>query len=288
MFVVELRDAPVETWVLRDEVSGAEAEVVPSRGGILSRFRVGETPVVTCDDATLFDSAKNVRGGIPILFPIAGRLTGDRYSWGDQTYELKQHGFARNLPFKVVSRSTSDSASITLALESSHETRKGFPFDFRLQARYRVSRSELTVGLVFENRSSEPMPLHAGFHPYFFVPDGEKGDVRIETRAARAFDNVTKKVGPFLGLDLTKPEIDLHLVDHGSTRSAIDRPGGVRIDVEGSPEMRQWVVWTLAGRDFVCVEPWTAAADALSTRHGLLFVDPGEKRTIGMSVRLIR
>ena len=83
-----------------------------------------------------------------------------------------------------------------------------------------------------------------------------------------------------------KSEVDLHLLDHGSTRSALVRPGGTRIVVEGSPEMKQWVVWTLAGKDFVCVEPWTAPADALATRRGLLYVDPGEARTIGMLIRL--
>src|SRR5436190_20813380 len=90
MYEVEPVDAPFETWALRDRSSGAEAQVVPARGGILSRFFVGDLPVVTCDDATLHDAAKNVRGGIPILFPIAGRLTGDRYAIRDSVFELKQ------------------------------------------------------------------------------------------------------------------------------------------------------------------------------------------------------
>ncbi len=93
-------------------------------------------------------------------------------------------------------------------------------------------------------------------------------------------------MGPFTSFDLTQSEVDLHLLDHGSTRSAILRPGGVRVAIEGSPEMTQWVVWTLRGKDFVCVEPWTAPADALATRRGLLTLAPEESRALGMLVRL--
>ena len=49
------------------------AEVVPERGAICSRLRLGPSEMLFLDPATLADAKKNVRGGIPLLFPIAGK-----------------------------------------------------------------------------------------------------------------------------------------------------------------------------------------------------------------------
>ncbi|PSM30491.1 aldose epimerase, partial [Haliangium sp. UPWRP_2] len=38
------------------------------------------------------------------------------------------------------------------------------------------------------------------------------------------------------------------------------------------------VVWTVKGKDFVCVEPWTARANALNSKDGLVHIGPRERR----------
>jgi galactose mutarotase-like enzyme len=268
--------------VLRDTTSGAEAEVAPARGGMATRFRVGAVPVLAMDDSTLVDVTKNVRGGIPILFPTAGRLKDDRYG----TREMKQHGFARNLPWKVVSRATDGNARVVLELVSNDETRARFPFEFRVEFTYELKGATFTIGQRYENRSKEKMPLHAGFHPYFHVLESEKAKTVVETKATRAFDNVTKQDIPFHGFELTQKEVDLHLHDHGSTESAIVRPGGQRIEVKASSEFTHWVVWTVTGKDFICLEPWTAPGNALNTGERLLWLAPGESRRLWTSVSL--
>jgi galactose mutarotase-like enzyme len=259
--------------VIRLAKGDARAEIVPQRGGMVTRFSVGERPILALDETTLADPTKNVRGGIPILFPIAGRLTDDKWSGG----AMSQHGFARNLPWSVVEETPREA---TLSLESSTETRSRFPFDFRLDFSYRLGEHSLRIDQRYANRSPDPMPLHAGFHPYFFVPDGEKRATKVATRATRAFDNVTKQEIELAGpIDLTRKEVDLHLRGHGPPSSRLSRPG-VEVALAASPELAQWVVWTLAGRDFVCVEPWTAPADALNTGQGLLWIAPGETRNL--------
>ena len=37
----------------------------------------------------------------PVLFPIVGRLKNDQYEYEGQTYEMTQHGFARDSMFEV-------------------------------------------------------------------------------------------------------------------------------------------------------------------------------------------
>ena len=256
----------------------ASFEAVPARGGIVTRFSVNGREVLYLDAATLADPAKNVRGGIPVLFPSPGKL-------GEGRYRMNQHGFARELSWSVADLGE---GAVTLELVSSEATRAVFPFELRLAFTYALEQGSLAIRQRYENLSKEPMPLHAGFHPYFLVPEAEKAATSISTKATRAFDNVTKKDVPFRGFDLAVPEVDLHLHDHGESRSVLSRPDGSSVEIEASPEFTHWVVWTLAGKDFVCVEPWTAPANALNTGVGLLWVAPGEVRELRVRISALR
>lgn len=286
MFEVTTKTAPIPTYTLRDTESGAEAEVCPTRGGMATRFAVQGEPVFFMDDATLYHLAGNVRGGNPVLFPTAGPLKDNLYQHQGASYEMKQHGFARNVSWEVSGHSTEGAARLVIALPSSAETRARFPYDFRVELAYVLKGRALRVEQTYRNLSSAPLPLHAGFHPYFYLPSAAKGEARISTQATRAFDNVTKQEQPFSGFDLTQKEVDLHLRDHGSTRSTLARPGLHPVEISGSEEFTHWVVWTLTGKEFVCVEPWTAPGNALNTGERLLHVAPGEARTLWVEYAL--
>ena len=175
---------------------------------------------------------------------------------------MKQHGFARNLPFAVERR---DARSVTLSLAASDETRARFPFEFRIELTISVSGRELRIAQRYQNLGAERMPLHVGFHPYFLVPDAEKPRVAVETHATRAFDNVQKRDVPFAGLDFTRPEVDLRLDDAGGSSTSLRRPGAPAVEIEGSAEFGHWAIWAIAGKDFICVEPWTAPTNALNS-----------------------
>ncbi len=85
-------------------------------------------------------------------------------------------------------------------------------------------------------------------------------------------------------IDLTRPEIDLHLLDHDATASALATPTR-EIRLRGSIEYTHWVVWTLAGKDFVLpAEPWTSPANALNTGEGLLILPPNESRGLWLEI----
>src|SRR5580658_1288833 len=93
---------PLETIRLEDEATGSVVSLAPTRGGMATRFSVGGAPILFLDEGTLADPTKSVRGGIPVLFPIAGKLADDRYEVDGRAFSMKQHGFARNLPWTVV------------------------------------------------------------------------------------------------------------------------------------------------------------------------------------------
>ncbi len=235
----------------------ARVVIAPERGALVKSWSVDGRERFYLDESTFLDPSKNVRGGNPVLFPSPGKLSGDRYPRG----AMKQHGFARNLPWRVAGEGR-------LVLEANDETRAQYPWEFAVELAFSLTETSLRIEQRVENRSAEPMPFGFGFHPYFAVVD--KGATAVETDATRAFDNVHKQVIELRGIDLTAGEVDLHLLDHHGATSALK--GVVRI--EASPDYGRWVIWTLPGKPFVCVEPWTCPGDALNTGEGLIELAP--------------
>jgi len=262
----------------------SNVEVVPERGGIVARFSVGGRPVLYLDEATLADRTKNVRGGVPVLFPSPGPLAGGKFSYGGRSGAMKQHGFARDVAWRVGDQGD---RHVVLALEDDDATRAQFPWRFSLAYRYELDGPRLRVAQRIENRDDAPMPWAAGFHPYFFVRDADKSRARVPTPATRAWDNVQKREIALAGpIDLAAREVDLHLVDHGASEATLELGDGARVVVSGSDAYRRWVIWTLAGKDFVCLEPWTAPADALNTGRDLRVLAPGASEELFVEIAL--
>jgi galactose mutarotase-like enzyme len=258
---------------LVDERSASRVTLAPQRGALVTSFRVAERELLYLDEATLDNPAQNVRGGIPVLFPAPGKLAGDAFQCAGRSGSLKQHGFARNLAWRRSASSTHDAASVTLTLDSDAVTLAQYPWQFSAALTFSLRATELRIALALTNLDSARMPFAFGLHPYFHVVD--KARARIDTHATRAFDNVTKQPVAFHGFDLTAQEVDLHLLDHGSSHSALQLADGASIQVDASPELGIWVVWTLAGKDYVCLEPWSAPGNALNSGERLLWLEPG-------------
>jgi galactose mutarotase-like enzyme len=239
---------------------------------------VDGAPLLYLDQATFDDATKNVRGGAPVLFPSPGKLAQDLYSVDGRMGALKQHGFARNTAFDVVEQSAS---SVKIAARATAESRLVWPWDFTLELAYTLTDDTIRIGHVVTNESPAPMPFGFGFHPYFQCSQADKAATKIPTAATRAFDNVTKKDVdvPEGGIDLTAKEVDLHLHGHGGSSASLILPSH-RVRVDASAEYGHWVVWTLSGKDFVCLEPWTAPGNALNTGAELIRLAPGEARAL--------
>lgn len=285
MFTVKKIEGAIATLVLADAGSQSRAVLAPSRGGLMTRLALAGRELLFLDEATLLDRDSNVRGGCPVLFPSPGKLAGDAWARDGRSGSMKQHGFARNLAWSVAQVGTEGSASATLRLDASDVTRAQYPWDFTAEYTYSLSGGALRIVQRFTNRSDAPMPFGAGFHPYFFVPEREKAAARVVTAATSAFDNAAKRdVAVGGGIDLTRDEVDLHLWDHGRSSAELTRPGAPAVRLSGSPELTHWVVWTLKGRDFVCLEPWTCPGNALNSGERLIVLAPGESRTLSLAI----
>jgi galactose mutarotase-like enzyme len=159
-----------------------------------------------------------------------------------------------------------------------------YPWQFESRLTYALISNALRIEFQVRNASDAPMPFAFGLHPYFIVRD--KAAARIPTSATRAFDNVAKQIVPFRGFDLPQGEVDMHLLDHGSTRGVLELGDGTSIEIDASPEFVRWIVWTVAGKDYVCLEPWTASGNALNTGEELIVLPSGESRAMWVEIRV--
>ncbi|WP_088892922.1 aldose epimerase [Leptolyngbya ohadii] len=265
------------TWILTAEDHPARLEVVPDRGGIITRWQVQGQDVLYLDETRFADPNLSVRGGIPILFPICGNLPNNTYSYQGKSYSLKQHGFARDLPWEVVSGSNASPDSIQLVLSSSEITRSQYPFDFELCFTYRLLPNRLRIEQQVTNRSAEPMPFSIGFHPYFPVAD--KTQLQFEIPADQYQDQPAQTVHSFTGqFDFDRDEIDVAFrpVSRNFAR-VTDLARNLELTLSYESLFSTLVFWTVKGKDYYCLEPWSAPRNALNTGDSLTQLPPGEE-----------
>ena len=268
-----------DAYVLRDDSSQSRAVVVPERGGIISRWRVGDRSVLYLDRDRFADPSLSIRGGIPILFPICGNLPGNQYTWKGKPYSLKQHGFARDMPWTVGEQSTDNGAALTLTLASNDATRAVYPFEFELAFTYRLLGQSLHIEQQYHNRSDIPMPFSTGLHPYFAIKDKHK--LRLDIPAAAYLDQQTGETHEFKGsLDYDRDEIDIAFRSLQRTNAVVDDLGQrSRLSMDFDEGYGTVVFWTVKGKDYYCIEPWTAGRNAINTGDHLWVLEPHATQT---------
>ncbi len=285
MYAIATEARQYQTIVLSDSAKQTRLEAVPERGGIVIRWQLNGQEILYLDEARFQDPTLSVRGGIPILFPICGNLPNNTYTYNGQTYTLKQHGFARELPWVVLDQQADDnSARLSLGLSSNEQTLAVYPFEFQLVFTYILQGNTLTLHQRYTNQSNVPMPFSAGFHPYFAVQD--KDQLRVQIPSSQYDDNMTKSVQAFSGqFNFELDEIDAAFTELSSrVSSVVDEGRSQRLTLTFSPEFSTLVFWTVKGKPFYCLEPWTAPRNALNTGNHLLHLDPNQSLELEMQL----
>lgn len=268
---------------LIDAATDSRALVCPERGAIVIQCRLRGQELLYLERETFLNPQANIRGGIPVLFPICGQLVGGEYEWNGATYRMKNHGVARVNAWDVAGTGTDDGAYVTLTLRSNEETLASYPFAFELRFTFRLKAGRLSIEQQYKNDSDAPMPMVAGFHPYF-ATHGKR--LTYDSDSTKLLDYNDNQVKPFDGtfdlnglvesvalLDATKPEIAFPLNGDG---------GRVRLGY--SEAFRYAVLWSVEGKPFVCVEPWTALNEALNRKEGLILVEPGQSHELLLTI----
>ena len=269
-----------ETYQIDD---GCSFSIAPSWGCNIFSWKVDGTEIMFCPNDYPEAAFKITGGGNPTLFPSVGR-TWDRSSgepvlgnyriYGlDKTYYMPPHGILFLCNWKKVEESrTEDSVTVAYELIIPDEVKaKNFPFDLGFTQRYILSREGIKLEATVTNNGSVPAPAAFGYHPYFRISNPEREGIETRLPVTRHLmvtkDTVlpTGEYEPTDGVIKLQPGVnydepfDSHI---GRRMSLIDRKAGHTINVDFDEKCELFLMWSPAGSDFVCIEPWTRGLGA--------------------------
>jgi len=241
---------------------------------------------------------------VPFLAPWANRLDGDAY-WADgkkyllnpdlgnvrrDNHQKPIHGLLNFSPLwqVVETGANGKSAWVTSRLEfwKYPALMAQFPFAHTITMTYRVARGEVEVETTLDNHAAEAMPVAAGYHPYFRLPDSPRDQwkVHLAAREHLVLNNLLIPTGETKPVEFADPHplknSQLDDVFSGLVREADGRArfwveGGKRerVTVTYGPKYTVAVVYAPPGQEFICFEPMSAITNAFNLAHAGVYKD---------------
>ena len=233
----------------------------------------------------LFQGAKVLDGNgsiywkrqAPILFPIVGQLKNSQTQIEDKTYEMSQHGFARDMDFEEISKTENEHHYI---LKYNEETLKKYPYKFELHIIYEIIGDTLTVTYKVKNIDDKTIYFGLGGHPAFNCDysNGEYEIVFSENEDKIVFlklknglidtekaQNILQDNKIYLKEDTFDNDAVIMknlksnkvvLQNHETNQKILE------FDFTGFPYL---ALWSKKGAPFVCIEPWQNTADRIDS-----------------------
>lgn len=232
----------------------------------------------------------------PILFPIVGRVAYDTFRIDGKSYQMKQHGFARDTEFVPNKINAFFSLDDSVQIDTENDVFgytmpqgefANYPYRFGLKANYIVAEQSIICNWQVQNCDDKDMYFQIGAHPAFLLPDYNGAD---EIHAyLQCLDENGKVVNPIIntclkdGLrySLPQPKIlydcdnylaitndsfanDAILIEDKQVQKVVllDKNRKPVLSVL-CPQAEAFGLWApnKAGCPFVCIEPWCGIAD---------------------------
>lgn len=270
-----------------------QASVVPELGAIVSSLTIGGHELLYQQTFFWDRHAERTRGGLPLAFPVCGRLerngVAGAYQYYGRIYHLKNHGFSMRVPWTVTECGRED--EVVVRLTETDETLGIYPFAFEIVLRFRAEPSQFVVEQTYANTGDRPMPYYAGFRPYFLTPHAGrgKGTTMVDFRPVRQLvynerltDIITKTPPPSFPASVSDPAINETLTRVGEDKKAtLAFPDGMTVHMlaEGVEDRNMFPyvqLYTVPEKPFFCIEPWMGFPNALNTVCGARWLTPGQ------------
>ncbi|MFR0922344.1 MAG: aldose 1-epimerase family protein [Clostridia bacterium] len=213
----------------------------------------------------------------PILFPIVGQLKNSKTKIEGKTYEMSQHGFARDMKFEEISKTENEHHYM---LKYNEETLKKYPYKFELHVIYEIIKDTLIVTYKVKNIDEKSIYFGLGGHPAFdcnysngeyeiafeeqeneieFLKlkdgliDTEKADNILEDNKIYLKENTFDNDAVIMKNIKSNKVV---LQNHKTNKKILE------FDFTGFPYL---ALWSKKGAPFVCIEPWQNTADRIDS-----------------------
>lgn len=329
-----------ELIVMRHDGGPLQATVAPTSGGEVSSLKWNGQELLYRADQFEAPPPGAWRGRAPLLWPAVGRNFGPRryqevvaggadpsegsFLYKGKEWPIRIHGFASQQAWQVIDTgATTDSAFTRLRLDSSAATRKMYPFDFQLEAEYRLTAgallssyrlTALTDGLFasFGNHITLALPggpeafdatrlrlSAADPHLLELVPPGLTTGRIAAARPDLADGNATLGDSALLDavtggftcaparLELRHPLLPPLVISQWGSRLILPpaNPGDEPLRLPLHPWHFHFVLWGNRELQFFCPEPWYGLPDSLNSREGVVILGAGESAEWVMEIR---
>ena len=243
----------------------------------------------------------------PVLFPIVGKLKRNQTIINARTYEMFQHGFARDLEFEPVTKLDNFHSYV---LKSNKNTLTRYPFDFELYTTYRLDENKLTTIYKVINTGKTNMPFCIGGHPAFKI-DSEalkKGDYYLEFEEDEEKIHFLYLVDGLIGTEYAKNRMEdkRHMmlgpdsfkndaiIMKGITSKRISLMHRYKENPVFTVEFSDFPylgIWSKPNAPFLCIEPWHGFSDSIKStgifaeKTGSILLKPGQSYECRYSIK---
>jgi len=270
----------VETLLLDPQLEAMssqsiEVEVFPGRGWLIKSIKIGWVEILYQDmfDETLLDTSKSVKGWIPYMFPNAGPLTNKEKE--KSGINLPQHGIARVSPW---TRNSKNKSPRTIQQDFVFTETPEYPYSWNIKNFISDEPNGVKIVHVIWNNWETNMPIASWLHPYFRVPQGKKEEIIWNFPWG---DKISKEVESWSNDGTVTFENP-----HPGKPFSIIIPGLGRLELTASADYKKFWVWSLPGKDFVCIEP--VMGDEWMIANNPVIIEPGKTNSSSLRINLFQ
>jgi D-hexose-6-phosphate mutarotase len=272
--------------IVRIQNEFAQAQISINGGQVLHFQPAGEEKVLWMSPKSDLKPGRPIRGGIPVCWPWFGPHA--------ERSDFPLHGFARLLPWAVVSSQKTDNGEIQLILSLQHDeyTSKFWPYRFRLVLTVTIGK-ELTVELTTFNEDDKEFIISEALHSYLYVQNVEK--ITIDGLDQIAYWDKVDGIDKIQDGAVTITEETDHVYTNTSASCFITLPTSkrrIQIDKDDSHTTVIWNPWREKAsqapdigesvfKEMVCVETANAFQNQIR-------IAPGESHRMITVIRVIK
>ncbi len=232
-----------------------------------------------------------------ILCPFPGRVEHGKYDYDNNTYQLETnennrnnaiHGKVAHEFFECIHSENSENKAVLTFSYTPKKLDKGYPFAYRVQAKYIITNENLLLDISIENLDETNIPFGLGWHPYFVCPDMQSSILQFNSTKEILCDTEMIPIDEKAVIISSPFKIeDLHF---DTCFTLNDKKVSLQTDTYSidmvvlNSENQFIQIFTPHSRDCIALEPMTCAPDAFNNQMGLLELKPSTSYTYSIKL----
>lgn len=293
MFIVdELKEKEQRFLDLKNAVNSTSARISLDEGGSIEGLKFDNEYVIKLQPNFKYKDSY----ASSILFPFANRIEKGQYSFKEKEYQLAcnesgknaLHGLVHNKQFQLIEKIENiNFSSVTICFEEILE-REGFPFNYKINIKYILSKNEIKIVVKIENTGTNSFPFTLGWHPYFVSKDLYHSSLSFKSNKKIEFDKnlitkgIIKASAEELKIKIQNKQLDDCFILNSNTIKFITPTYQIQIATDQIENYLQ--IYTPKNSSIIAIEPMTGISNSFNNKIGLQTLEPHNKYELKWTV----